>query len=149
VQTEQQRFDAGLREVLDAAGGVMSLAIITTQSSRALVCEAVGGDATAKTVLAAADELLRRIERRSEQAPLRCTLCDRNALCRSEPPGAVAVLLPYGIVSVRNAIGMALCVACTESRSRTALANAVAAQLRTNALPDLRTLPAMSATGHA
>ena len=149
MQTEQQRFDDGLREVFDAGSGVMTLVVLTARSSRSLVCDAIDGDATAKTVLAAADQLLRRIHRRSAGTALPCMLCDRNPLCRSEPPGAVAVLLPFGIVPVRNAVGLAICTDCTEARIGSALANAVVAQLRDGALPDLRALPALAQAGHA
>jgi len=52
---------------------------ITARSSRALVRDAVGGDATAKTVLAAADQLLWRIHRRSARTALPSRMAKSSA----------------------------------------------------------------------
>jgi hypothetical protein len=127
----------------------MQLTIVTASSSVSLLVDAMSGDATAKTVLVAAEQLLRRIERRSRNRPLPCLTCDSNTLWREEPPGAVAVLMSFGLKPIRTAIGVAVCADCVADRSGLELGMAAVAMFRSTLMPDLRVIPAPSAAGHA
>ena len=49
-QTEQQRFDSGLRDVFDAGQGAMTLVVLTPDTSVALIIEVMNGEAGARTV---------------------------------------------------------------------------------------------------
>ena len=127
----------------------MQLNILTEASSISLVVAAMSGGATAKLVLAAADRLLRQIQRRSRARALPCVLCDDGAMWRNEPPCAIAVLLPFGLQPVRTAVGMAVCSDCVAACSERQLAQTVVSKLRATLMPDLRVVPAPSAAGHA
>ena len=148
-QTEQHRFDAGLRDMLEAGQGAMTLIVLTASTSIALVVDAVNDEAGARAVLNAADQLLRRIHRRSRRNALPCLLCDDYTLWRGEPPGAIAMLLPYGGQAVRTAIGTVICSHCADERSRSELLHAAMSRFRDGWLPDLRVLPPMAEAGHA
>jgi hypothetical protein len=138
-----------LRQVFAAGGGAMTLIVINQRSAVSIVADAMAGDAVARVVLSAADQLLRRIERRTRTMALPCLLCDDGMLWRGEAPAAVAVLLPYGVDHVRAALGMAICENCAGELSNSATAQAVVVKLRAGMLPDLRVLPAMAQIGHA
>jgi hypothetical protein len=146
--TQQQQFENGIRQVFDAGGGCMTLVILTPDASASIITDAVAGDATANAILTAADQLLRRIHRRSRTRALPCLLCDATMLWRCEPPGAVGVLVPFG-VAARVAIGLAICCCCAEDRTETELAHVAVGRLRAGMLPDLRILPPMAVAGHA
>ena len=108
------------------------------------------GDTLARGVLAAADRLLRQIQRRSRARALGCMLCDDTALWRSEPPGAIAMLTPFDIVPVRSAVGLVICSNCVGDCSNATLAQTVVSRLRAELMPDLRVLPPMAGVvGHA
>jgi hypothetical protein len=150
-ETHHQRpqHEHGLEAVFSAGGGVMTLVVVNVRSAVSIISDAMAGDALAKSVLAAADQLLRRIERRTRATALPCMLCDDSVLWRGEAPSAVAVLLPYGIDPVRTAVGMALCANCAEGRTRAATAEAIVAKLRDGMLPDLRVFYPVAGAGHA
>ena len=151
LQSEQQQqdFQRGLRAVFVAGDGVMTLTIVGPTSAAAIVAAVIEGDAVARLVLSAADQLLRRVERRPRTAALPCMLCDDNVLWRDEAPAAVAVLLPYGVDHARAALGMAICESCAGELSNTATAQAVVARLRADMLPGLRTFIPAAEVGHA
>jgi hypothetical protein len=149
LHQRHQHFERGLEAVFSAGGGVMTLVVVNDRSALSIVSDAMAGDALAKSVLAAADQLLRRIERRTRATALPCLLCDRGLLWRGEAPGAVAVLMPYGIDPVRTAVGMALCASCAEDRTRADTAQAIVAKLRDGMLPDLRVFYPVAEAGHA
>jgi hypothetical protein len=107
--TQQQRGEAGLRRVFAAGQGAMTMTVIGPTTAAALLADVMTGDAGARTVLEAADRLLRQIQRRSRARALPCLICDDNALWRGEPPAAIAVLTPFGIEPVGVAIGLAFC----------------------------------------
>jgi hypothetical protein len=138
-----------LRQVFEASQGAMTLVIVTQQSAALIVAAAMRGDATATTALAAADRVLRRIHRRSRANALPCVLCDDNAVWRSEPPGAVALLMPYGVEAVRVAVGFALCTDCATGRAELDLARAAVARFRATSMPDIRQIAPMAVAGHA
>ena len=124
--------------------------LVFAVSSAALVLAAMCGDTAAKLVLEASDALLRSIECRSKRNALRCTLCDDGRMWRDEPPHALIVLLPLGVDVPRAAVGLAICMDCTEAHADGALALAAVEKLRSAAMPDLRVLPPMMAeAGHA
>lgn len=147
--TQQQRFERGLREVFDAGGGCMTLTVLTAASSVSIVVNAMNGDAAAKVMLTAADQLLRRISRRSRHNALVCTLCDGHVLWRGEAPGAVGVLTPFNVEPVRAAIGVGICSACVGDRAEIELAHATVSRFRAEMMPGLRVLPPMAEIGHA
>jgi hypothetical protein len=148
--TQQQQFERGIRQVWDAGQGAMSLIILTPNASTTIVANAMAGDALAKIVMTAADQLLRRIHRRSRARALPCLTCDSAMLWRCEPPAAVGVLLPFGIVQVRIAIGLAVCSGCAEGHTEQEIAHSAADRLRRGCMPGLRLLPPMSVVaGHA
>lgn len=147
--TQQQRFERGLRQVFDAGGGCMTLTVLTAASSVSIVVNAMNGDAAAKVMLTAADQLLRRISRRSRHNALVCTLCDGHVLWRGEAPGAVGVLTPFNVVPVRTAIGVGICSACVGDRSEAEIAHAAVVRFRPSWLPDLRVMEVQTQAGHA
>jgi hypothetical protein len=126
----------------------MTLTVLTSSSAGSLVDAAMTGDILARAVLAAADRLLRQIQRRSRARALCCALCSCH-LWRSQAPRAVVTLTPYDVVPVRAAVGMAICSSCAMDRSDRELSLAAVAMLRDGMLPDLRILPPMAAAGHA
>jgi hypothetical protein len=146
---QQQRFENDLREVFDAGQGCLTLTVIGDKAASVLVAAVMDGDAFAKAVLHAADRLLRKIHRRSHGNALTCMLCDDNAMWRGEPPGAVGVLTPFGIVPVRVAVGMGICSACAADRAELDLAHAAVARFRCGLMPDLRVMSVMAEAGHA
>lgn len=99
-------------------------------------------------VLAAADQLLRKIHRRTRAHPLPCLTCG-NAMWRNEPPHALGVLVPFGTVP-RVALALAFCAGCTTDRDERALGMLAVSKLREGVWSDLRLLPTvMSQAGHA
>jgi hypothetical protein len=148
VQTQQQQFERDLRAVFDAGGGCMTLTILTEASSVALVADVMAGDTAAKTVLHAADRMLRQIYRRTRRNALPCMLCDDGVLWRGEPPSTIGMLVPFGVAPVRTAVGLAFCSDCA-CRTQTELAYAAVAKFRDGMMPDLRVLPTMAEAGHA
>lgn len=152
LQTEamqQQHFERGLREVFEAGDGVLTLTIIGPASAASLIAAVVAGDVAAKVVLNAADQLLRRIQRRSQARALPCALCDDNALWRGAAPHAIAILRPYDVDLTPVAIGMAICASCGEDRSEAELGMAAVAKLRAEWMPGLRTFLPTPGVGHA
>jgi hypothetical protein len=139
---------AQLHGVFQAGGGATSLAVINSRSSVALITAVMNGDAAAKAVLAAADELPRRIERRSQATALRCMCCDDTALWRGEAPAAIGVLLPFGIDPVSTVAAMAICSSCADGRRSAEIAQSVIAALRSH-MPDLREFHPVADVGHA
>lgn len=149
TQTEQQRFERGIRAVFDAGQGVLTLSVLGPASSMSVVAEAMMGSATARTILSVADRTLRQIHRRSRRTALSCLLCDCNTLWRSEAPAAIAVLRPYDDEAARIALGMALCGVCVGDRDERELAHEAVSRLRTW-LPGLRVFqPTAGVVGHA
>jgi hypothetical protein len=147
-EQQQEQFERGLREVFEAGAGAMSLTIISPRTAFSVVVDAMNGDTTAKIVLQATDQLLRKIDCRSRARAVPCMLCD-GALWRGEAPAAVGVLTPFGVVAVRTAVGMAVCADCATDRTEAELARAAVRKFRAGMLPDLRVLPPMPAAGHA
>jgi hypothetical protein len=126
--TQQQHFERGLREVFEAGDGVLTLTVIGPASAASLIAAVVAGDVAAKVVLNAADQLLRRIQRRSRARALPCVLCDDNALWRGAAPHTVAI---------------------GEDRSEAELGMAAVAKLRAEWMPGLRTFLPTPEVGHA
>ena len=149
MQTEQQRISAGLRDVLAAGQGAMTLVVLTSDTAVSLVIDAMNGEAGARTVLNSADQLLRRIHRRSQRSALPCMLCDDRTLWRGEPPAAVIMLMPFGVDPIRAAVGAGICLSCADDRPRTELLHAAMARFRDGWMPDLRALPVMAQAGNA
>jgi hypothetical protein len=88
--------------------------------------------------------------RRSRANALTCLLCDSGTLWRGEAPAAVAVLLPYGIMPAKLAVGMGLCSGCAADRVELELAHAAVARFRaTGMMPGLRTFEPVAQIGHA
>jgi hypothetical protein len=148
-ELQQQQFENDLRAVFEAGAGAMSLTIISPRTAFSVVVDAMNGDARAKLVLQATDQLLRKIDRRSRARALPCMLCDDGVLWRGEAPAAVGVLTPFGVVAVRTAVGMAVCADCATDRTEAELARAAVRKFRAGMMPDLRVLPPMPAAGHA
>jgi hypothetical protein len=147
--TQHQRVETGLRRVFAAGLGAMTMTVIGPTTAAALLADVMTGDAGARTVLQAADRLLRQIQRRSRARALPCLICNDSALWRGEPPAAVAVLTPFGIEPVRVAVGMAICSCCAADGSERELGQAAVKKLREGMLPDLRLMPPMPRAGHA
>lgn len=127
--------------------GAMTLSVVTSSSAALLVAAAMTGDTLARAVLAAADRLLRQIQRRSSARALCCALCS-GLLWRSQAPHAVVTLIPYDDAApARAVVGMAICSSCAMDRSDRELGLAAVAMLRDGMLPHLRILPPMAAAG--
>ena len=147
-QHQQHYFERGLREVIEAGDGAVTLTVIGPGSVRALVTAVMADDVLAKAVLQAADRLLRRIDRCSRARALPCLLCGDGLLWRGEAPHAVGVLTPYGI-EARVAVGLAFCSECAAGCSETALGHAVVAKFRAEWMPGLRSFQPVAQVGHA
>lgn len=126
----------------------MTLVILTSTSSAALVAEAAKGCNHARTVLHAANRLLWKIQRRTRGKAMPCFLCG-GELWSGEAPAAVGVLMPYGIDCIRTAIGFGFCSACAADRAEAELAQAVVHAFRAGLMPDLRQIQPMMQAGHA
>jgi hypothetical protein len=146
---QQQQLERGIQQVFAAGQGCLTLTVIGPKVAPVLVAAVMDGDAFAKAVLHAADRLLRKIQRRSRGNALTCLLCDDNVLWREEPPGAVGVLTPFGVVPVHLAVGLAYCEHCAAEHGEAALGHATVALFRNTVMPDLRVLPVMAEAGHA
>jgi hypothetical protein len=59
------------------------------------------------------------------------------------------MLVPFGVVPVRTAVGMAFCSNCATDRSERELGMAAVAKFRNGAMPDLRVFQPMAEAGHA
>ena len=147
---QPQRFEAELHRLIAVGGGCMTLIILGPQTSVALLRDVADGDLQAVGVLAAADRTLRRIHRRSQARAMPCWLCGDSALWRNEPPHALGLLVPLGVLPIRVAIGLAYCEHCVADRDEDALGQATVVRIREGMLPNLRLLPAMTQqVGHA
>jgi hypothetical protein len=147
--TQQQQLERGIQQVFDAGQGCLTLTVIGDKVAPVLVAEVLAGDVFAKAVLNAADKLLRKIQRRSRGNALSCLLCSNGTLWRGEPPGAVGVLTPFGVVPVHLAVGLAYCEHCATEHGEAALGSATVRLFRNTVMPDLRVIPPMAEAGHA
>ena len=130
-QPSDGRIEDGLREVHLAGDGVMTLSIVSSASAGALVTAVMAGDVAARTILTAADQLLRRIERRSRAWAMPCALCDDAALWRKEAPAAIGLLTPFGVECASVVVGLAICASCVGDRSDREIATAAVQPSRT------------------
>jgi hypothetical protein len=147
---QQQEFEAELHHALEAGAGCMTLIILGPKSSVALLNDVMADDLQAKGVLAAADRALRRIQRRSQARAMACWLCNDSALWRNEPPHALGLLVPLGVLPIRVALALGFCSCCVADRDERALGMLAVRKLREGVWSDLRLLPPMMAqAGHA
>ena len=96
ASTEQQQLELDLHRVFALGGGIVTLTLLHTPGAMAIVDEAIRGDAKAKTIMTAAEDLLRRLEELEAGSALACTLCDAGALCCGVLPGGIGVLVAVG-----------------------------------------------------
>jgi hypothetical protein len=147
TEAQQQQHEADLRRVLEAGGGCATLIVLGPKSSAQLLRDVADGDAQAIGVLQAADQLLRKIQRRSRANAMPCWFCG-GALWRCAPAAALGLLVPLGVVPVRSVVALAFCADC--NRDERELGKLAVQKMRAEMMPDLRLLPAvMAQVGHA
>jgi hypothetical protein len=129
-----------VRRLFESCNGLVTLAVLTAEIAR----QPLTGDHVNDTLAAAATLLLRQIAGRSLADAAPCAFCTRP-LWREESPGAIGVMLPFGLGADSDAIGVLICVSCATDRSQAELVRAVL-----NRLPGARALPPpVNGVGHA
>jgi hypothetical protein len=143
-------YEHDVRSVFADGAGCVTVCVSTERALPNFMAAAAAGVGFAATVVRVTREVLRKISCRSQDKALCCWLCDAPTLCRSEPPGAIVVMLPFGVDEPPVVAGLCLCRECCEPRDEAELGQAAVVRLREQWAPDLRVLPPLVAeAGHA